>query len=154
MGATSANLGKLQFATLPDSEIAYALSHRQQSIAQLRSMRRIDVSRVRIVRLSAAQKARFHVSMLSRAIAYEQFSALDAHSNVAQIFNTNNPLLQQLQSVLAGILISNAINNTVGGSSGGATATLAQVLLNSGIPLSDLLGVFLDPSGILNAIVG
>jgi hypothetical protein len=147
-------LRKLQFATLSNAQIAYALSHRQQALAQLRSMHKIDASRVRIVRLSAAQKARFHISMLSGAVAYEPFNTLDAHSNVAQIFNTNNPLLQQLQSILAGMLVTNAINNTLGGSTGGGTATLAQVLLNSGIPLSSLLGVFLDPSGILNAIVG
>jgi hypothetical protein len=147
-------LRKLQFATLPDAEIAYALTHQQQSIARLRSMRRIDASHVWIVRLTATQKARFHVSMLSGAVAYEQFNALDAHSNVAQIFNTNNPLLQQLQSILAGMVVTNAINNTLGGSTGGATSTLAQVLLNSGIPLSSLLGVFFDQSGILNAIVG
>lgn len=147
-------LRKLQFSTLSDGQIAYALGHRQQAITKLRSMRRIDATRIRIVRLTAAQKARFHVSMLSGALAYEQFNATDAHSNVAQIFNTNNPLLQQLQSLLAGMLVTNAINNATGGSTGGATSTLTQVLLNSGIPLSSLLGVFFDPSGILNAIVG
>ena len=147
-------LRKLQFATLSDGQISYALNHRQQAIAQLRSMRKIDASRIRIVRLTAAQKARFHVSLLDGAIAYEQFNMPDAHARVAQIFNTNNPLLQQLQSLLAGMLVTNAINNATGGSNGGATSTLAQVLLNSGIPLSSLLGVFLDPGGILNAIVG
>ena len=141
-------LRKLQFATLSDAQVSYALNHRPQGIARLRSMRRIDASRIRIVRLTAAQKARFHVSFAASQLAYEP--------QVAQIFNTNNPLLQQLQQIVAGLIVTNAINNSLGGSSGGsgATATLAQVLLNSGIPISSLLGVFFDPSGILNAIVG
>jgi hypothetical protein len=148
-------LRRLPVATLGDSQIAYALGHEQQSIARLRSMRRIDASRVRIIRLTPAQKARFHVSMLNGGVAYQPFTMLDTSTNVAQIFNTNNPLLQQLQQLIAGMLVTNAINNTLGGSNGGgATATLAQILLSNGIPLSSLLGVFFDPSGILNAIVG
>jgi hypothetical protein len=147
-------LRRLQAASLGDSQIAYALGHEQQSIARLRSMRTIDASRVRIIRLTPTQKARFHVSMMSGAVAYEAFTATDSPV-VAQIFNTNNPLIQQLQQLIAGILVTNAINNTLGGSTGGgATATLAQILLSNGIPLSSLLGVFFDPSGILNAIVG
>jgi hypothetical protein len=148
-------LRRLQVTTLSNSQISYALGHEQQGIARLRAMRRIDASKVRIIRLTAAQKVRFHVSMLGGAIAYEPLSALDAPTHVAQIFNTNNPLLQQLQQIVAGMLVTNAINNTLGGSNGGgATATLAQILLSNGIPLSSLLGVFFDPSGILNAIVG
>lgn len=148
-------LRRLQVATLGDAQIAYALGHEQQSITRLRSMRRIDASRVRIVRLTAAQKARFHVSMLGDGVAYQPFALRDTGTNVAQIFNTNNPLLQELQQIVAGMLVTNAINDTLGGSnSGGATATLAQILLSNGIPLSSLLGVFFDPSGILNAIVG
>lgn len=148
-------LRKLQAATLSDSQVGYALGHQQASIARLRSMRTIDASRVRIVRLTASQKARFHVSMLTGTLAYEPFTATDSSSHVAQIFNTNNPLLQQLQSIIAGMVVTNAINRTLGGStSGGATSTLAQILLSNGIPLSNLLGVFFDPSGILNAIVG
>jgi hypothetical protein len=149
-------LRKLQVATLGDSQIAYALGHEQQSIARLRSMRSIDASRVRIIRLTPAQKARFHVSMTGGALAYQPFTETDSYSPVvAQIFNTNNPLLQQLQQLIAGMLVTNAINNTLGGSTGGgATATLAQILLSNGIPLSSLLGVFFDPSNILNAIVG
>ncbi len=152
-------LRKLQVATLGDSQIAYALGHEQQNIARLRSMRTIDASRVRIIRLTAAQKARFHVSMAGGALAYEPFTATDSDAYspvVAQIFNTNNPLIQQLQQLIAGMLVTNAINNTLGGSTGGggATATLAQILLSNGIPLSSLLGVFFDPSNILNAIVG
>ena len=147
-------LRKLQVATLGDSQIAYALGHEQQSITRLRSMRRIDASRVRIIRLTPAQKARFHVSMTGGALAYEPFTVSDSPV-VAQIFNTNNPLLQQLQQLIAGMLVTNAINNTLGGSTGGgATATLAQILLSNGIPLNNLLGVFFDPSGMLNAIVG
>lgn len=147
-------LRRLQVATLGDSQIAYALGHERQNIARLRSMRTIDASRVRIVRLTPSQKARFHVSMMSGGLAYEPFSATDSPV-VAQIFNTNNPLIQQLQQLIAGMLVTNAINNTLGGSTGGsATATLAQILLSNGIPLSSLLGVFFDPSGILNAIVG
>jgi hypothetical protein len=118
-------------------------------------MRKIDASKVRIIRLTATQKARFHVSMLGGAVAYQPFTMPDTGTHVAQIFNTNNPLLQQLQQIVAGMLVTNAINNTLGGSSGGgATATLAQILLSNGIPLSSVLGVFFDPSGILNAIVG
>jgi hypothetical protein len=148
-------LRRLPVATLGDSQIVYALGHEQQSIARLRSMRNIDASKVRIIRLTPAQKARFHVSMLSGGVAYQPFTMLDSSTNVAQIFNTNNPLLQQLQQLIAGMLVTNAINNTLGGSNGGgATATLAQILLSNGIPLSSLLGVFFDPSGILNAIVG
>jgi|GEM_PF-4217669 len=148
-------LRKLQAATLSTSQIAYALGHQQASIARLRAMRTIDASRVRIVRLTPSQKARFHISMLSGTLAYEPFTATDSSSHVAQIFNTNNPLLQQLQSIIAGMVVTNAINRTLGGSTGGsATSTLAQILLSNGIPLSSLLGVFFDPSGILNAIVG
>jgi hypothetical protein len=140
-------LRRLQFATLSDAQVSYALNHQSQSIARLRAMRRIDATRVRIVRLTAAQKARFHVSLAGSQLAYEP--------QVAQIFNTNNPLLQQLQQIVEGIIVTNAINNSLGGgSNGGATATLAQILLSSGIPLNDLLGVFFDSSGILNAIVG
>lgn len=140
-------LRRLQSATLSDAQVAYAFNHQSQNIARLRAMGRIDASRVRIVRLTAAQKARFHVSFAGGQLAYEP--------QVAQIFNTNNPLLQQLQQIVAGLIVTNAINQSLGGSSnGGATATLAQILLSSGIPLNDLLGVFFDPSGVLNAIVG
>lgn len=145
-GRHAGQLRKLRFATLSDAQVSYALNHQSQGIARLRAMRTINASRVRIVRLTAAQKARFHVSFAGSQFAYEP--------QLAQIFNTNNPLLQQLQQIVAGIIVTNAINNSLGGSNGGATATLAQILLNSGIPVSDLLGVFFDPSGILNAIVG
>jgi len=148
-------LRRLQVATLSNAQIAFALGHESQSIARLRAMRTIDASKVRIIRLTPAQKARFHVSMLGGRLAYEPFTMTDSDAQVAQIFNTNSPLLQQLQQIVAGMLVTNAINNTLGGSNGGgATATLAQILLSNGIPLSSLLGVFFDPSGILNAIVG
>lgn len=146
-------LKHLKFATLPDSDIAFALNHQKEAMARLRSMRSIDYSRVRIVRLTAAQKARFHVSLVNGTqLAYEPSGVSDAQT-VAQIFNSSSPIVQQLQQIVAGLLISNAINNALGGGGGGA-ASLGQVLGASGIPLSSLLGIFFDPSGILNAIVG
>lgn len=153
MGRHLGQFRHLQGATLPDSQIAYAFAHQPQSIARLRSMHTIDYSKIRIVRLTAAQRARFHVSLRNESqVAYQPVNTTDA--TVAQIFNSNNGLVNELQQIVAGLLITNAINRTLGGNAGGASATLAQVLVNSGIPLSSLLAVFFDPSGILNAIVG
>jgi hypothetical protein len=146
----------LQAGYLSDSQIAYAIHNRNSEIAQLRSMHSIDYSRVRIVRLTAAQKARLGIGMLpsASAVAYEPFTVSDQQSSqVAQIFNSNNQLVNILQNIVSGIVVQNAISNATGGS-GGSAGSLANVLLNSGIPLSSLLGVFLGGNGILNAIVG
>ncbi|HEY8296810.1 MAG TPA: hypothetical protein VIG32_02140, partial [Candidatus Baltobacteraceae bacterium] len=103
-----------------------------------------------------AQKARLGIGMLpsASAVAYEPFTVSDQQSSqVAQIFNSNNQLVNILQNIVSGIVVQNAISNATGGS-GGSAGSLANVLLNSGIPLSSLLGVFLGGNGILNAIVG
>lgn len=156
-GDNGRHLGRykhLRTGSLSNAQIAYALGHESAGIARLRSMRSIDYNRIRIVRVSPALRARLRISALpGTAVAYEPFLASDG--TVAQIFgNGGSSLLQQLQSIFAGMMINNAINNATGGGGGGATATLAQVLLNSGIPISDLLGVFFSNDGTLNALVG
>lgn len=170
---------QIQTTTLPDSQIAYALRHQRQSMAQLRNLRTIDITRIRIVRLTARQKARFHVAgaFAPQQMAFENFSQLDAGTSVAQIVQTNNPLINQIQQILGGILVQNAINQATGGINNGgscgtdqygnpvpcnnggygtnnAGSTLANVLLSSGIPLSSLIGILFSGGGILNAIVG
>jgi hypothetical protein len=147
---------RLQAGYLSDAQIAYALQHRNTELAQLRSLRSIDYSRVRIVRLTAAQKARFGVGMTtSNVVAFDPFALADAGTpQVAQIFGgSNNGIGGILQSLIAGIVVQNVINNATGGGYGGGSS-LANVLLNSGIPLSSLLGIFMGGNGILNALVG
>lgn len=151
-------LRRLQAGSLSDSQVQYALTHQSVEMARLRSMRSIDYSRVRIVHVSSSMKARLHISQLDGTmLAYSPDGPqLDAPYRVAQVFGSNNGVLQQLQGIIGGLIVQNAISNTLGGggSSGSAGATLAQVLLNNGIPLSNLLGVFLGGNGILNALVG
>ena len=147
---------RLQTGYLSDSQIAYALQHRNAELAQLRSLHSIDYSRVRIVRLTAAQKARFGVGVSTQnMVAFDPFAVADAGSpQVAQIFGgSSNGIGGILQNLLAGIVVQNVINNATGGGYGGGSS-LANVLLNSGIPLSSLLGIFMGGNGILNALVG
>lgn len=146
---------RLQTGYLNDSQIAYAIRNRNTEFARLRSMRSIDVSRIRIVRLTAAQKARLDVGWSPvQTVAFQPFTLGDGQSTqVAQVFGGNGGIGGLLQNLLGGILVQNAIGNATGGNGGGASS-LANVLLNSGIPLSSLLGIFLGGNGILNAIVG
>lgn len=146
---------QLQTGYLSDSQIAYAIHNRNSELAQVRSLRSIDYSRVRIVRLTAAQKARLGIGALpNTTVALEPFAMGDGQAiQTAQIFggSGNNQLGNVLQTVLSGILVQNAVNGATGTNAGGS---LANILLNSGIPLSSLLGIFMGGNGILNAIVG
>ena len=161
MGNNGRHLGQLRHlrtGTLPDSQVIYALQHQSIYVARLRAMRTIDYSNIRIVRVSPKVKQRLHISVFDDTmLAYESgLRGGDGSVQVAQIFGgSNSGLLQQLEAIVAGIVVSNAINNATGGNlGGGAGASLAQVLLSSGSPLSDLLGVYLGGNGILNALVG
>ena len=160
----------LQTGYLSDAQIAYALHNRSAEIARIRSLRSIDYNRVRIVRLTAAQKARFGVGMSTiNTVAFDQFAMPDAGSaQVAQIFGGNSSGIGGiLTQLVESIVINNVVNNATGGAINqgygndpygnnnyGGGASLANVLLNSGIPLSSLLGVLMGGNGILNAIVG
>ena len=161
----------LQAGYLSDAQIAYAIHNRNAEIAQLRSMHSIDYSRVRIVRLTAAQKARLGIGVsTTNSVAFDQFTMPDAGSaQVAQIFGGNSGGIGGiLTQLVESIVINNVVNNATGGAVNngygtdpygnnndyGGGASLANVLLNSGIPLSSLLGVLMGGNGILNAIVG
>lgn len=158
-----AKIKALKTATLPTSQVAYALTHQLSQARQLSHMKTINFDNIRVVRLSTTVKSGllhlFHLRVDAgvQTLAAEPFMVADAMIAQATpappVTNGNNSPLQFLHNVLANINVSNALNNLLNNSTVSANVSLQNVLNNNKIAIGQVVGIYIGGAGLINTIV-
>ena len=148
---------KIKTGSLTLSQMAYGLTHQVSEAKQLASMKKINFDNLRVVKLPAVLKLRYHVYAPAAIVAYEPLVGLDAM--LAQSAppmpnnNGNNSPVQYLHNVLANINVSNALNNILNNSNVNVAVSLSNVLNNNKIAIGQVVGIYVGGGGLINTIV-